>query len=941
MRRRYFKIVSMVLITVLIAGFLSCDLTESADPDEHDLDGDGLSNEYEITIGTNPNRADTDGDGWDDNEELDFGGAFSPLLANLPELSLQILNVPVITLHETVGESYTNETSIVESISTETDVTTSQTRTEATALENAWNIEATLGYNLGVESKVTYAATAGYSGSYTTESGYSWGKEQTISNSQSIENAKTYAATNDVSFDGATLSVDVTLKNTSTIAYNLENLIVSGYQMNTDSARYGSYKPIGLGDMKIEGLGDGGKITLAAGASSGSLTLTQEIPNPSDAMALAQECPNLVFSISGYSISTSGGGITSNDFTHEMTEVAALCAKVMINPGVHDDSLAAEQYLVAARTKYNPDAVGIDDRYETLSLIDIFSNMGMEKDVDYVTGTDGHLTELDGVAEGDVATGQWLIIVENLAGDRSFYTAEDAYDLEEIDIEPGYIVNIIYSVDEDGDGLVLAIEKMYGSDDTLVDSDGDTIDDVDEVLGWDLGGDTIYTNPALADTDGDGLNDNVDPDPLSLSKNISADISSLCVLDRLENEFEFTEEDQTFTSDTAVLGAYVNIELNVLEAVSAVRIKEEGAFDLPMDKDSSDDTLYTFEIVPIDVGDTTYTITVTSEDGSVDKEYTLELTSELEDISKLTFTDEGLNSSGARYQMDLGFNWGSYYDSRADGALLLYSWGQDPPTDYQLPTTDLLPKTLKQDSTATEYASSDEEAVYLWTRTAGSAELEDSCGEFFLGSFYDRQYSFRVVPYALQDGQYFYAPGRASSSATFTTPKPTRIMIDTIDITYRWDETEGSESSPEFRIDVDLDDEVDDEPDESIEEMGTNRIMNLTTWISTKWKPTDGVAWRDDNTVNHTFTLEGWHDVLFVIDHYIEEDETAGEHLISRSDRKIQWEEEAGDEIYGLNTEGSGRYAHDLEICRFTYSDEDKGDFTMIWETSYHTVSHL
>ncbi len=943
-----------ILFIIILMGILAgCSLSEDEDPSENDWDGDGLENTYEITIGTNPNRADTDGDGWDDKEELDFGETFSPLLANLPGLAIEILNVPEITLHETVSDSTTHEQTIAEASSTTMEITTTRSRTESTALENGWSMEATLGYNLGVESKVTYAATAGYSGSYTSESGYSWGKEQTESNTESIEAARSYAATNEVSYNGATLTVDVKLINTSTIAYSLEDLIISGYRMNTSSHNYGSYSPIGLGDMKIDGLGSGGKITLNAGAESGALTLSQDIPSPSAAISLAQDCPNLVFAISGYSASTSGGGLAPNDFTHEMTQVAALCAKVNINPGTQPDAPEAEQYLVAAQTKYNPESTSISDRYTTLSLKDIFTNMGLAEDADYTTADDGHLIEFAGVAEGDVTSGQWLLIIENPGGDRTFYSAldEEGYDIESLFIKPGYTVTLCYTVDEDGDGLVLAIEEMYGSSDATTDSDDDTIGDADEVIGWDLGGETVYTNPALADTDGDGMNDNDDPDPVSLSKNVSAEIISLSVRNRLEEETVFTEGEDGFTGE-AISGAYVKIDLRVLEDVSSVRIAGSGLPESSMDKDSTDTTLYSYEIVPIPVGENVYAITVTSEDELIQKEYELTLDSELEDISSLTLTDENLNSSGTRYQMDLGFNWGSYYDSRADGALLLYSWGQDPPSAYHLPESVLLPKTLKQDASATEYAASDETAVYLWNSTGyGSVELEDSSGEFFLGSYYDRQYSFRVVPYVLQDGLYYYAPGRDEGAcASFTTPFPRKIVIDDIDITFDWEEPEGYgvlSDNPEFRIHIDLDDKVDTFEDSAFDDMGANKIMDLTLRKNTPWKPDNGDdnPWTDYNDdVNLTVDLsdlDSLDDIIFVIDHYIDEEEPVGEHLISKSDRKVQFEETSDDEIYGLNVPGEGRYGKSVEIDSQKYGDNDKGYITVTWDTTYHTYNTL
>jgi hypothetical protein len=59
----------------------------SADDDQknifEDIDGDGLSNQEELGLGTNPENPDTDGDGYSDKVEFDSG--FNPLVKNVIE----------------------------------------------------------------------------------------------------------------------------------------------------------------------------------------------------------------------------------------------------------------------------------------------------------------------------------------------------------------------------------------------------------------------------------------------------------------------------------------------------------------------------------------------------------------------------------------------------------------------------------------------------------------------------------------------------------------------------------------------------------------------------------------------------------------------------------------------------------------------------------------
>jgi hypothetical protein len=66
-------------------------------------------------------------------------------------------------------------------------------------------------------------------------------------------------------------------------------------------------------------------------------------------------------------------------------------------------------------------------------------------------------------------------------------------------------IDAIWSVDDDGDGLVLADEVGRGLLDTVSDSDGDGLSDGDEVH-------VYLTNPAVADTDADGFDDGTEVD---------------------------------------------------------------------------------------------------------------------------------------------------------------------------------------------------------------------------------------------------------------------------------------------------------------------------------------------------------------------------------------------------------------------------------------------
>lgn len=75
----------------------------------------------------------------------------------------------------------------------------------------------------------------------------------------------------------------------------------------------------------------------------------------------------------------------------------------------------------------------------------------------------------------------------------------------------GGATNAVADEDYDSDGLSNLLEYQYGTTATTNDTDGDTVADGDEIAN--------KTNPLLADSDGDGVNDNTDPNPVLADQN--------------------------------------------------------------------------------------------------------------------------------------------------------------------------------------------------------------------------------------------------------------------------------------------------------------------------------------------------------------------------------------------------------------------------------------
>ena len=69
--------------------------------------------------------------------------------------------------------------------------------------------------------------------------------------------------------------------------------------------------------------------------------------------------------------------------------------------------------------------------------------------------------------------------------------------------------------DKDGDGLSNELERELGTNPSRRDSDGDTLSDREELL---AGADGFLTDPLLADSDGDGVEDDADGSPNDVTR---------------------------------------------------------------------------------------------------------------------------------------------------------------------------------------------------------------------------------------------------------------------------------------------------------------------------------------------------------------------------------------------------------------------------------------
>ena len=511
------------------------------DSDE-DKDEDGLTDLDEIyKYDTNPNSADTDGDGWNDGEELADGmysptnpTKFNPRIADVPGLRITLKKSPSIWLNVTISEGKTESESITEGHEVSQTSSTSYEQTRSADIMHAWDFSTTQGWEVGGGAKAKWVGnvTVGYNGSYTSSTGMTWGSSEEKSVAVSYETAKAKEKTEGREVSGATICIQVELKNTSDIAFTIEALKLSA---STYDIKDSSTLKI-LAELTREG--DWSDVTLKPNESVDAYFCNDNVK--------VEQIENLIYNTSSIVLGASTQKITfdagSNDFTKTYTKVAAKTADITIDYGPGTVGNSSVRYQVATNYRYNFDHEGSDDMYAKTSLAELLRNAHVNFKQDSVEGPSKKklygLASIEGYEYSLADSAMWYVSIQRAADIKKGINTVDIYsvrlgsfNMENIFVSAGDAVHIFYSKDQDNDGVPLLTEHMFGTDDTNADTDGDGLSDYEEISGWTKGESTvkIYTNPANEDTDGDGLDDKEDPEPTKRAMFGDASLFSLQV----------------------------------------------------------------------------------------------------------------------------------------------------------------------------------------------------------------------------------------------------------------------------------------------------------------------------------------------------------------------------------------------------------------------------
>jgi hypothetical protein len=449
-----------------------------------DTDGDGLTDVEEINYyRTNPTLPDTDGDALSDGEEVrhysynpesaDY--EYNPLIADIPVFKLELTSAPSITLNYNEGSSNSRSITTERSNTSSTSVTNSSTESNSTTVENS----VTDGINIGFSGK---ALEGGYerteTNTTTTQTSHSWSQEQTKENSETYSEAESYEASNSVDTFGGELRLTAKVVNNGHVPFTLKSLTLSAIEVD-ELGRV--ERPIG--NLNFDGEGSFPEYTMAGDESSGHINFSIKDLNLYTTRSLLNNSQGLIVSTALTELVKKDG----TPFKFDQAQIANKTASIIIDYGL---SREIEKFKVST--------VNQEGRYE-VSLAELLQDTLKIP----FTASDTKLNSLHNImAEDGDDYNFWVVI--HLASNgytesatvygyqpsepdpEVNYLPLNANQMEQILVKAGDYVQLLYISDNDQDGLLERTEALLGTDPELADSDGDGLNDKEEIEGWEV-----------------------------------------------------------------------------------------------------------------------------------------------------------------------------------------------------------------------------------------------------------------------------------------------------------------------------------------------------------------------------------------------------------------------------------------------------------------------
>jgi len=482
----------------------ACSALNSSDPD---TDGDGLSDCYEVFIGTSPADADSDGDGLSDYDEVvtkafDSGinnFQFNPRIADVPEITVTLQSIPDISISYTDSQSTSHTMGVT------------RTNTSATTLTHSHTYE----QSVGEELSSTLGSTGGTSGfDISSSTTYSVNQQETMSwtSTQSSENRNSRAvmqqATSESGVTNSNGNIAVLLKvqNHGYQTVTLSNMTITALQVDPNDP---TREKLVTGMDYDTTAGAFPTFDIAPNAESNSLPFTADI-NLGKTYDLLQDSRNLSVEPTTWNITDQDG----RSYTHYLTNVHARSAQVIIDyDGVNGREI--ENHYVATVTDFG------QNRISAATALSTIIKAPYTEGTSSPTFTAAHsgLLSVRDVASDDSVHGYWVVVHNYLDTDgttrlsKTYDSYDGAYSLDDIQLAKGEVLHLMYYQDKDDDGIGSREEFLHGTSDNDADTDNDGLSDYDEIRGgWDVPVTKtmtrkVYSDPTLKDVDNDALED--------------------------------------------------------------------------------------------------------------------------------------------------------------------------------------------------------------------------------------------------------------------------------------------------------------------------------------------------------------------------------------------------------------------------------------------------
>ncbi|MEO0323758.1 MAG: LamG-like jellyroll fold domain-containing protein [Myxococcota bacterium] len=502
---------------------------------------------------TDPTDRDTDGDGRSDLEEFD-DTILDPVVADLPSLQLELTSDPDIRLNYTTTETG----SVEQSVGTELSRTSTNTLARSDSTSTTLSAELSLSVSATVEA--SFPPSASVTATATATVGVERSQATEVSRENSLELGRAQSTGRSVSreegFELTTgqITTGVRLTNDGDITYRVAgvNFLVQRYDPLSREA-----EPLALLSLP-DALSDGFVLqpdqnveAMLAGLDLDASLVQEFLQNPS-ALFFEPIQPDLRDAEdTSFSFLDQTRGKTALLVVDEGAGAEPLRLRVATNIDRTDEGTLAGTPLGTVLANANVDFT-TEERDGTEVLASV---QGTSYEVRSGAAPDLGDPDYGAVGGPGARTAErfWVVIGSRDPEVQSeFGPLDTTGDISALRIQNRDQLRLVFVRDADGDGVYDREEFLNGAVDSNTDTDGDGLSDYFEIrVGWDVLGTRVFPSPAVddfdgdgwddptelaagtdprnADTDGDGVEDDLDIDPLVPAMNMPPTVTGLSV----------------------------------------------------------------------------------------------------------------------------------------------------------------------------------------------------------------------------------------------------------------------------------------------------------------------------------------------------------------------------------------------------------------------------